>query len=124
MGRKKILVVDDSKVASMTAQLILRREKRFDVIEASDGIEAVKKATEELPDLILMDVMMPNMDGFEACRELRSLESTKDIPIIMVTTRSEADNVEMGFESGCNDYIFKPVEGIELLTKVRKLIDQ
>jgi len=111
-----------AKVASMTLQLILRRERTFEILEASDGVEAVQKAVEELPDLILMDLMMPNMNGFEACQELRSQESTKDIPIIMVTTRSESENVEAGFESGCDDYVYKPVDGVELLTKVRNFI--
>lgn len=123
MESKKILVVDDSKVATMTVQLILKREKGYEVLEANDGVEGVRKATEELPDLILMDLMMPNMNGFEACRELRSQESTKNIPIIMVTTRSEADNVKTGFECGCNDYIYKPVDGAELLTKIRNQIN-
>ena len=66
-----------------------------------------------------MDVIMPRMTGFEACRELKQREDTKAIPVILVTTRGEEDNVETGFASGCNDYVTKPINAQELLAKVR-----
>jgi DNA-binding response OmpR family regulator len=79
-------------------------------------------ASSEKPDLILMDVVMPIMDGFEACRQIRMQAETNGIPIIMVTTRGEAINVETGYESGCNDYVTKPIDKVELLTKIESLI--
>jgi len=123
MTRKKILVVDDSKTALLMESMILRKG-HYDLVTAGDGAEAVQKAVAELPDLILMDVVMPKMTGFEACRELRSREATKAIPIIMVTTRGEAANVETGFGSGCTDYVTKPIDGLELLSKVRDYIGE
>ncbi len=120
--RKRILVVDDSKTAQMMTSLIVSKAS-FDVVTASDGEEGFQKAQSERPDLILMDVMMPKMDGFEACRKLRSCESTRDIPVIMVTTRGEADNVEVGFDSGCTDYVTKPVNSVELLAKIRNHLE-
>ena len=123
MGRKRILVVDDSKVAAMTAEMMLGKDGAYDITRAEDGAEAVRMATEELPDLILMDIVMPTMNGFEAVRELRLQESTKEIPIIMVTTRAEAANVETGYDAGCSDYINKPINGAELLGKVRDLLE-
>jgi len=66
-----------------------------------------------------MDVVMPRKTGFEACRELKQREDTKAIPVILVTTRGEGENVEAGYESGCNDYVTKPINAQELLTKVR-----
>jgi DNA-binding response OmpR family regulator len=116
--RKRILVVDDSKTAQMMTALIVSKGS-FEVLTASDGEEGVEKALSERPDLILMDVMMPKMDGFEACRKLRTLEETRDIPVIIITTRGEADNVEVGFGSGCTDYVTKPVNSVELLAKIR-----
>src|SRR5260221_9487393 len=101
MARKKILVVDDSGTARMIEQMALGRSQ-YDVVQAKDGAEAVKVAKKELPDLILMDVMMPQMDGYEACRSIRAQEETKAIPVIMVTTRGEPMNVETGYRSGCN----------------------
>ena len=71
-----------------------------------------------------MDVMMPKMDGFQACRILKNQEATRNIPVIMVTTRGEEPNVETGFQSGCNDYVTKPINGSELLSKVRNLIGE
>ena len=118
MTRKKILVADDSKTALFMESMILRKGP-YDLLTAADGVEAVQKAVAELPDLILMDVVMPRMTGFEALRELRSREATKAIPIIMVTTRGEASNVEAGFESGCTDYVTKPIDSLELLSKIR-----
>jgi DNA-binding response OmpR family regulator len=96
----------------------------YDLVTASDGEEAVTKAVSENPDLILMDVVMPKMNGFEACRRLRSEESTRTTPIIMVTTRGEAQNVETGFESGCNDYVTKPINTTELLSKLRNYLGE
>ena len=123
MQPKKILIVDDSKVAAMTQQLILRCLRGCEVITAEDGIKGVEKAVAEQPDLILMDVVMPRMNGFEACRLIRGHEATESIPIIMVTTRSESTHVDEGFASGCTDYIFKPIDTAQLLEKIEKLAD-
>ncbi len=122
MGCKKILVVDDSQVVLMKSRMILGT--RYEAVFATDGEEAVEKALEEDPDLILMDVVMPKMDGFEACRAIRANPDTNGIPIIMVTTRGEPVNVEMGYASGCNDYITKPIDGAELLRKLENLLEK
>ena len=122
MSPKKILVVDDSAVALMAAKMILRRPGKYELLEARDGEEAVAVATSERPDLIVMDVVMPKMDGFEACRALREEDVTKQIPIILATTRGEAVNVEAGYASGCTDYVTKPVNAMELMEKVESLI--
>jgi PleD family two-component response regulator len=122
MARKKILLVDDADTILMMQRMILN--KSYDLVTAKDGEEAVAKAEAEQPDLILLDVVMPKMGGFEACRELRQKETTKEIPIIMVTTRGEEKNVETGFESGCNDYVTKPINGVELRSKVRNYLSE
>jgi CheY-like chemotaxis protein len=118
MSRKKILVVDDSKTALFMVLTILRKE-RYELVTAGDGQQALDMVGAERPDLILMDVVMPNKTGFEACRELKQRPDTKAIPVILVTTRGEGENVETGYESGCNDYVTKPINALELLTKVR-----
>ena len=118
MTTKRILLVDDSKTALMMEQMLLEDEP-YELSIAMDGEEAVEKALADLPDLILMDVVMPKMTGFEAVERLRQEESTKQIPIIMVTTRGEAENVEKGYATGCTDYVTKPIDGVELLTKIR-----
>ena len=120
MSKKKILVVDDSKVATMTTNMMLA--SRYECVTAENGAIAVEMASSESPDLILMDVVMPTMDGFAACRQIRMRADTNGIPIIMVTTRGEANNVETGYESGCNDYVTKPIDGPELLAKIENLI--
>jgi DNA-binding response OmpR family regulator len=119
--RKKILLVDDSKTVLMMQKIILKSED-CDFVIANDGKEGVERALAELPDLILMDVVMPNLNGFEACKQLRQHATTRDTPIIIVTTRSEADKVQTGFESGCNDYLTKPINAAELVAKVRNLL--
>ena len=123
MQPKKILIVDDSKAASMIQEYILGALRDCEVITAEDGIQGVEKAVAEQPDLILMDVVMPGMNGFEAVRLIRDHEATESIPIIMVTTRSESANVNAGFASGCDDYIFKPIDSAQLLEKIHKLAD-
>ena len=118
MSKKKILVVDDSRTALFMVITILPKE-RYELVTACDGEQALEMATAERPDLILMDVIMPRKTGFEACRELKRREDTKAIPVILVTTRGEGENVEAGFQSGCNDYVTKPINALELITKVR-----
>jgi CheY-like chemotaxis protein len=118
MDKKKILVVDDSRTALFMVTTILRKE-RYELVTACDGEQALEMAASERPDLILMDVIMPRKTGFEACRELKRREDTKAIPVILVTTRGEGENVEAGFQSGCNDYVTKPINALELITKVR-----
>lgn len=121
MTRKKILLVDDAETILMMERMILNKAG-YDLLTAKDGEEAVTKAVAERPDLILMDVVMPKLNGFEACKQLRGHERTKAIPIIMVTTRGEAQNVENGFESGCDDYITKPINSLEVLSKVKSAL--
>lgn len=122
MSRKKILLVDDSATTLMMEQMVLRGQA-YQIVTAKNGREAVAAAVSEQPDLILLDVIMPEMNGFEACRQIREHEATKYVPIIMVTTKGEEQNVETGFESGCSDYITKPINGAELLAKVRSYLD-
>jgi CheY-like chemotaxis protein len=121
MSRKKILLVDDSSTILMVEQMILKKGQ-YELVTARNGEEAIAKAATELPDLILMDVVMPKMSGFEACRRIRESDGTRNTPIIMVTTRGEAQSVETAFDSGCNDYVTKPINGTELLAKLRNLL--
>jgi CheY-like chemotaxis protein len=123
MARKKILLVDDSSTARLLARMVLQ-ESSYDVITARDGVEGVEKAKLEKPDLILLDVMMPNMDGIEACKRLRDEPSTSAIPIIMVTTRGEEGIAEASYAYGCNEFVTKPVDPAELLAKVRNCLGE
>jgi len=122
MSRKKILLIDDSETILMMERMILGQG--YDIVTAKDGRTGIERALAEKPDLILLDVVMPSMDGFEVCRLLRAEEVTKTTPIVMVTTRGEADNMEAGFRSGCSDYITKPINGLELLAKVQSCLGE
>lgn len=113
--KKTVLVVDDSKTALMMTQMILSRNTSYEVITAQDGQEALQTAQTAKPDLVLMDVVMPRLNGFEACKQMREQAGTREIPIILVTTRSEESYTEAGFQSGCNDYITKPINSLELI---------
>lgn len=119
---KKILLVDDSSTALMMATMILSKRTTHKLLTATDGDEGVRKADQEMPDLILMDVVMPNKNGFQACREIRANSKTAHIPVILLTTRGEEECVEIGFESGCSDYITKPVNAQELVLLVESYL--
>jgi PleD family two-component response regulator len=123
MAQRKILVVDDSETILMMEQMILQQES-YEVVMARDGKEGIAKAAETKPDLILMDVVMPKMNGFEAVKRLRQREETKAVPIVMVTTEAEMESMEAGYVSGCNDYVVKPIDRLELLTKVKNLLSE
>ena len=121
MTRKKVLLVDDSNTVLMMEKMILAKGP-FEVVTARDGAEGVAKAKSEQPDAILLDVMMPNLDGLSACAAIRSDPATAHIPIVMVTTRGEETNIETAFRNGCTDYITKPINGLELLTKLANIL--
>ena len=121
MAPRKILLVDDSETVLLMERMILKKEP-YQLITAKNGMEGVEKALEIKPDLILMDVVMPEMNGFEAVRWLRQQDATRSVPIVMVTTQAEAKSMEAGYESGCSDYITKPIDCTELLTKVRSIL--
>ncbi|HKQ07989.1 MAG TPA: response regulator [Blastocatellia bacterium] len=122
MTRKKILLVDDTETILLMEKMILTRS--YDLVTAKNGEEAITTTIAEQPDLILMDVMMPKMDGLEACKHIKEIPGFSLIPIIMVTTRGEVQNVETAFANGCTDYVTKPINTVELLAKVRNYIGQ
>lgn len=117
----KILIVDDTETMRLTQQMMLKNED-CEIEMASNGVEALEKITQNKPDLVLMDIMMPEMDGIECCRRIKSEEKTSDIKVVMVTTRSEYARVKEAFAAGCDDYINKPINKDELLTKVNDLL--
>ena len=119
MSRKKILLVDDSNTVLQMEKLILRNEP-YDLLTAANGEEAVSKAAELLPDLILLDSIMPKMSGLEACRLIRQNPEIARTPIIMMTTRTETRNTD---SNGWDDCVAKPINAVELLAKVRALLD-
>ncbi|MCL2838797.1 MAG: response regulator transcription factor [Oscillospiraceae bacterium] len=112
---KKILVVDDEKPIVDILRFNLQKEG-YGVIEAYDGEEAVKKAADHNPDLILLDVMLPKLDGFGACKKIREKQST---PILMLTAREEEVDKVLGLELGADDYITKPFSVRELMARIR-----
>jgi CheY-like chemotaxis protein len=119
---KKVLLVDDSTTTLMMEEMILRQRTEYECVTAKDGLDAISRAVVESPDLILMDVVMPRMNGFEACKRMRMEESLRETPIILVTTRGEEAYVEAGFQSGCNDYLTKPINSFELVTLLQSYL--
>ncbi|NTW05592.1 MAG: response regulator transcription factor [Peptococcaceae bacterium] len=114
----RILVVDDEQNILELIKYNLEREG-YQVILASDGISAVTIAQREKPDLILLDVMLPKLDGLAVCRELRSSEVTRKIPIIMLSARGEELDKVLGLEMGADDYVTKPFSSRELLARIK-----
>lgn len=121
MNKRKVLVVDDSPTVLMMEKMILAKGA-YQVITATDGLQAIEKARSEQPDIVLLDVVMPNLDGLSACAAIRRDPETAHIPVVMVTTRGEETNVETAFRNGCTDYVTKPINAIELLTKMNSIL--
>ena len=119
---KKILVADDEPYILMALTDAVEMEG-YDCVTAVNGKEAVEKAREELPDLILLDIMMPYKDGYEACEELKADDKTKNIPIIMLTAKSQQVDIQRGKEVGADDYITKPFRPSTLRKKFNEVLD-
>lgn len=116
-----ILVVDDNKQNLELLQVYLE-DVECQSIPANDGPEALDIIAKSPPDLILLDVMMPKMSGFEVCRRVKSDPKTSDIPIIMVTALNEFGDIERAIDSGTDDFLSKPVNKLELLTRIKTLL--
>ena len=117
--KQKILVVDDDEMTTELAKTFLEKHG-FAVVIAKDGDEAIQLAHAEVPNLILLDVMLPTVDGFEVCKRLRSHDSFKKTPILMFTARGFSSDVEQGQAAGADEYIVKPFSGKALVATTRK----
>jgi len=112
---KTILLVDDSATSRLLHRTLISQKTGYEVICVADGAQALRVIATKIPDLILMDVMMPFIDGLEVCRRIRQDERTRKVPVILLTFRTGTNSVKLGFESGCNEYLKKPVEENQLL---------
>jgi len=117
---RKILAVDDEKHIVRLVQVNLERQG-FEVITAGDGKEALQKVEDERPDLVVLDVMMPYMDGFEVLQTLRRNPATREIPVIMLTAKAQDADVFRGWQSGVDMYLTKPFKPMELVSFVKRI---
>src|SRR5246127_5091877 len=119
MPKPKILVIEDEHALVEVLSCNLEREG-FEVIMAHDGLEGLRQAQLKLPDLVVLDLMLPNKPGLEVCRELRMGPRTREIPIIMVTAKAEESDELVGFATGADDYVTKPYSMKVLVQRIKK----
>lgn len=125
LRRFRALVIDDERDFRHLMSIFLQRSGMpIDVETASNGIEALKRAAADPPEIILLDVMMPDMDGFAVCSALRQAETTRAIPILMLTALDEAADRTRGFLAGTDDYLAKPFDRGEFLARVRRILQR
>lgn len=118
--KSTILIVDDQKVMRETIGMLLEKED-YELVFASNGPEALRKAADIIPDVILLDIMMPGMDGFDVCRRLREHAVLGEVPIVMVTALNDRKSWMEGIEAGADDFVFKPFDTVELRTRVQNI---
>ena len=119
----KILIADDEKDVRNMVRFVFER-RGFEVVEATDGIEAVTIARQELPDVILLDAMMPAMNGYQASRRLKETEMTKEIPIVFLSAKGQTYEVAEGLGAGAVAYIIKPFSPKELVAQVEEILQK
>jgi DNA-binding response OmpR family regulator len=117
----RILVVDDDLNFARALDLYLRKAG-YEVVVAPSGSEGLVKVAQDRPDVVILDVMMPDMDGYEMCRRLRSNPETARLPVLMFTARTQVTDKINGFEAGADDYVTKPAHLAEVLARVKALL--
>jgi CheY-like chemotaxis protein len=117
----KVLIVDDTETMRLYEQMLLAGQG-YELELAENGVQALDKIKANKPNLVLLDIMMPEMDGIECCRQIKSEDGTRDIKVVMVTTKSEYEKVKEAFAAGCDDYVTKPINRVELLSKLKELL--
>lgn len=123
MGKKRILIVEDEYQLVKAIQIRLEREG-YEVLTAMDGQEALDKARKEIPDLILMDIMLPKIEGYKVCGLLKFDARYKHIPIIILTAKAQKSDEEMGLQVGADAYITKPFERGMVISKIKELLKE
>ena len=123
MTKGKILVVDDEAYIVHILEFSLTMEG-YDVVTAFDGEEAISKAEREAPDLIVLDIMMPRLDGYETCRRLKSAEKTKHVPVILLSAKGRSIDQRIGLDAGADEYITKPFSPRKLVERISAHIGQ
>ena len=121
-SRPTVLLVDDNPQNLELLEAYMEEVQEVRVVTATNGLEAMTKVVEEKPSLILLDIMMPKMSGFEVCQRIKSDPKTRDIIIIMVTALNETSDVERAAECGTDDYLSKPIDKTALIKQVRTLL--
>jgi len=121
MAQPRILIIEDERGLTQTLSWYFNREG-YEVTVAHDGMEGLRKAQNTLPDVVLLDLMLPSMGGLEVCRELRAGDRTREIPIIMITAKTEETDQVVGYSLGADDYVGKPFSNKILLAKVKALL--
>ena len=119
--KPRVLIADDNALNQELLEAYLA-DRDYDMEFAADGVETLEKVSSFQPDLILLDIMMPRLSGFEVCEKIKATPETKDIMILMVTALSELGDIERALNAGCDDYLSKPVNKFELLKRVENML--
>jgi len=121
MSKLKVMVIDDEPDIVKLVKISLEMAN-FEVIEAFSGKEALEKVQKTVPDLFLLDIMMPEMNGYEVCQKLKGEEKTRNVPVVMLTAKGQKGDAEQGLKVGADDYIIKPFDPYELGEQIHEML--
>ncbi len=122
MCRRKILIIEDEPDLRLILEMSIRHAGTFDVVLASDGIEGMEVAQRELPDLILIDALMPRMDGYAACKQIKHDDTLKNIPVIFLTAKTDRKEIDRAIKAGASGFLPKPFDPLKLSDQIEEII--
>ena len=118
---KKILIIEDDRSTARLTEYTLQ-QAGYEAIVVSDGFDGLRKALSDYPDLVILDIMLPGLDGYEICHRLRQKPETANTPVLMISAKSRQDDKDIGLKMGADEYLTKPVDPAEILAKVEALL--